>query len=94
MASPELVAQHGEETRDARFWKRHRKTRLSSYEASDIAMTSRATDDGVSEETAYAQSAQQAPSWGAGWGRIDRGGPAPAVTTSQLQDVGSLLRAV
>lgn len=91
MASPELLAERAEDGRDGKFWKRHRKTRLSSNGTSDIAMTSRTTDDAASEETAYAQSAQQAPSWGAGWGRIDRGGPAPT-STSQLQDVGALLR--
>ncbi|KAH0523934.1 hypothetical protein TsFJ059_008876 [Trichoderma semiorbis] len=38
----------------------------------------------------YAQ--QELPSWGAGWGRIDRGGPPPLATSMQLQDVGSLLK--
>ncbi|KAK1244445.1 hypothetical protein MKX07_003244 [Trichoderma sp. CBMAI-0711] len=34
---------------------------------------------------------QEVPSWGAGWGRIDRGGP-PMAPSMQLQDVGSLLK--
>ncbi|TFB01245.1 hypothetical protein CCMA1212_006880 [Trichoderma ghanense] len=35
---------------------------------------------------------QEMPSWGAGWGRIDRGGPPPLAASMQLQDVGSLLK--
>ncbi|KAM0462058.1 hypothetical protein ACHAO4_001250 [Trichoderma viride] len=35
---------------------------------------------------------QELPTWGAGWGRIDRGGPPPLATAMQLQDVGSLLK--
>ncbi|PTB64797.1 inorganic phosphate transporter [Trichoderma citrinoviride] len=35
---------------------------------------------------------QELPSWGAGWGRIDRGGPPPLAASMQLQDVGSLLK--
>lgn len=36
---------------------------------------------------------QELPTWGAGWGRIDRGGPPPLAGASmQLQDVGSLLK--
>ncbi|EHK20878.1 uncharacterized protein TRIVIDRAFT_59225 [Trichoderma virens Gv29-8] len=38
------------------------------------------------------QYGQELPSWGAGWGRIDRGGPPPLTTSMQLQDVGSLLK--
>ncbi|KAL6866879.1 major facilitator superfamily domain-containing protein [Trichoderma novae-zelandiae] len=35
---------------------------------------------------------QEMPSWGAGWGRIDRGGHPPLAASMQLQDVGSLLK--
>ncbi|KND92242.1 Repressible high-affinity phosphate permease [Tolypocladium ophioglossoides CBS 100239] len=102
MASPELVAENARQQK-SHFWRRSRKPRIGSGGLNEIALRSRSpgpngNGDGGSEDGAASTTSQtmlhqqQLPTWGAGWGRIDRGGPAPTSENMQLQDVGSLLR--
>ncbi|KAI1763726.1 phosphate permease [Hypoxylon sp. FL1150] len=57
----------------------------------DAASSSRATGLAISSETVVANTGVL-PGWGAGWGRMDRGGRPLTMENIQLQDVGSLLR--
>ncbi|KAF4997890.1 hypothetical protein FGRMN_3529 [Fusarium graminum] len=96
MTSPELMAETSR-LRKTRLWRRHRKAKSSS--GTDIALSTRSSgtaDDEIFPSGAPAPAATSPPpppppSWGAGWGRIDRGGPPPLLNSVQLQDVGSLL---
>jgi PHS family inorganic phosphate transporter-like MFS transporter len=96
MTSPELMAETSR-LRKTRLWRRHRKAKSSS--GTDIALSTRssgtADDDifpaGPPGATTTSPPPPPPPSWGAGWGRIDRGGPPPLLNSVQLQDVGSLL---
>ncbi|POR39609.1 Repressible high-affinity phosphate permease [Tolypocladium paradoxum] len=101
MAPPELVAENARQ-RKSRFSRRNRKARAGSDGPNEIALRSRGprpngTGDGGSADGAASTTSQtmlhqqQLPTWGAGWGRIDRGGPPPLSRNMQLQDVGSLL---
>jgi PHS family inorganic phosphate transporter-like MFS transporter len=86
--------------RKSHFWRRRRNAKYrSGSDINDIAMSNRSSavardsyTNGVApfDHTAGHQQ-QQMPTWGAGWGRIDRGGP-PPMNTAQLQDVGQLLQ--
>ena len=93
MASPELAAQNSRQQR-ARFWRRRRRTRNTSSGSNEIALRHRGVDstsgdsDGSSTVQGAAQQ-QEVPTWGAGWGRIDRGEPPSSVP---LHDVGMLLK--
>ncbi|KAF5020525.1 hypothetical protein F66182_7457 [Fusarium sp. NRRL 66182] len=96
MTSPELMAETSR-LRRPRLWRRHCKAKSSS--GTDIALSTRSsgtTDDDIFPASTPAPGAasppQPPPSWGAGWGRIDRGGPPPLLSSVQLQDVGSLLK--
>lgn len=104
MASPELVAENARQQK-SRFWRRSRKSRIGSDGSNEIALRSRSprangNGDGGSADGAASTTSQtmlhqqQLPTWGAGWGRIDRGGPPPLSDNMRLQDVGSLLRPV
>lgn len=84
--------------RKSRFWRRRKNAKYrSSSDTNDIAMSNRssavARDSYPNGVTPFDPIAghQQMPTWGAGWGRIDRGGP-PPMNTAELQDVGQLLR--
>ncbi|KAL2681029.1 hypothetical protein Neosp_008632 [[Neocosmospora] mangrovei] len=97
MTSPELMAETSR-LRRPRFWRRHRKAK-SSNGTNEIALSTRSsgtTDDDIFPAGAPVpvpmSPPQPPPSWGAGWGRIDRGGPPPLLNSVQLQDVGSLLK--
>ncbi|KAK5991350.1 Repressible high-affinity phosphate permease [Cladobotryum mycophilum] len=88
-----------------RFWrKRSRKSRSRGTDEIALGNRSRSTSlrdnvnsdevtlgDGFTLPGSQPQYQQEAPTWGAGWGRIDRGQP-PVTTSMQLQDVGSLLK--
>ncbi|KAF4986461.1 hypothetical protein FDECE_15948 [Fusarium decemcellulare] len=96
MTSPELMAETSR-LRRPRLWRRHRKAK-SSNGTNEIALSTRSS--GTGDEDVFpsgvpmppaANPPQPPPSWGAGWGRIDRGGPPPLLNSVQLQDVGSLL---
>ncbi|KHN99818.1 phosphate permease [Metarhizium album ARSEF 1941] len=95
MASPEVVAENMRQKRH-RFWQRNRKARMSSDGSNEIALRNRTsgTTAGSSDAEHLTQAGlpqQQLPTWGAGWGRIDRGSP-PTGNSVQLNDVGMLLR--
>jgi PHS family inorganic phosphate transporter-like MFS transporter len=98
MTSPELMAETSR-LRKPRLWRRHRKAKSSS--GTDIALSTRSSgtvEDDIfpagapAPATASSPPPPPPPSWGAGWGRIDRGGPPPLLNSVQLQDVGSLLK--
>lgn len=101
MTSPELAAEDIRQQR-ARLWRRKRMARLSSEGSNEIALQIRGAeqDEGTgsaSDATRTSDSQlrqQQPPSWGAGWGRIDRGRPPTLMTNVHLQDVGMLLKPV
>ncbi|PHH66083.1 hypothetical protein CDD81_608 [Ophiocordyceps australis] len=103
MASPEEVAAAAaRQGKSTCCWRRKRKCRMGSDGSNEIALRSRSPrsgteDDGVSAVEQQQQQPpqpqpQQVPTWGAGWGRIDRGGPPTTKSNMQLQDVGSLLQ--
>ncbi|PHH84714.1 hypothetical protein CDD83_1507 [Cordyceps sp. RAO-2017] len=94
--------QQQQQQRRRRLWSRSRKRRAGSDGSNEIALRSRSLrSDGHDDESGGAagteqtmaprQQHEQLPAWGAGWGRIDRGGPPPTTSNMQLQDVGMLL---
>ncbi|PWI71406.1 phosphate:H+ symporter [Purpureocillium lilacinum] len=101
MASPELADENSRQQK-TRFWQRHRKARSTSDGSTELALRERngangqadgASADGAGSTTSQMMlHQQQLPTWGAGWGRIDRGGPPQVAGNMQLQDVGMLLR--
>lgn len=98
MTSPELMAESSRQRKS--FWRRNRKSKSSSDGTNDIALSARSSrtveDDcfpaGAPTSIPVPPPHQPAPSWGAGWGRIDRGRPPPLLSSVKLQDVGSLLQ--
>ena len=92
MTAPDVRAES--ERRRRRFWRRSNRSTASREEPEGYAMSNRSSAAG---EEMYSSTAidihahQQPPTWGAGWGRIDRGGPPPLVNSTRLQDVGQLL---
>lgn len=96
MTSPEIMAENAR-MRRPRFWRKRHKAKTSSEDTNEIAMSTRSsatTDDEIFRSGPPAPQAvnQPPPSWGAGWGRIDRGGPPPLLNSVQFQDVGMLLK--
>lgn len=101
MTSPELVAQNARAPPRKRtaFFRRHSRSggnreNLRSAGSNTFATSrtgSAAGDSGSIEMTVASPADQAAPSWGAGWGRVERTGPSPALDTAQLRDVGALL---
>jgi MFS transporter, PHS family, inorganic phosphate transporter len=87
------------------FWNRRRRARDSGQGSTNITLTSRPS--GTSQDISTAETTQiagaaswplpeqppalAAPTWGAGWGRIDRGRPPPGMSEVELHDVGMLL---
>lgn len=97
MTSPELVAENSR-LRKTRLWRKHHKAKTSSEGTNEIALSTRSSataDDDIFPAGAPMSmnhaTPQPPPSWGAGWGRVDRGGPPPLLNAVQLQDVGMLL---
>ncbi|KAJ0379352.1 hypothetical protein COL26b_002521 [Colletotrichum chrysophilum] len=98
MTSPDLLAEEERRRRNqTRFWRKRRKDRganNSTGSSDEYAMTFR--NSGVSSSygpsTANADEIppEQVPTWGAGWGRIDRG--AQPMENVKLHDAGNLLR--
>ncbi|KAI0899664.1 phosphate permease [Annulohypoxylon nitens] len=92
MSSPELVAQNAEMTnRSWMFWKRN-WSRPGTATAADCGASSSSTAGFAGSGDTVVASAGVLPGWGAGWGRIDRGGNPLAMDNIRLQDVGSLLK--
>lgn len=96
MDSPELLGDSAHQQRSS-FWRRSRKSRIGSDGSNEIALRNRASDMSCSSEEGESsrpglQQQQQLPTWGAGWGRIDRGAPPAMMNSVQLNDVGALLK--
>jgi MFS transporter, PHS family, inorganic phosphate transporter len=82
VASPELAAQNAH-SRKRHFWRgRSRAERQQGGRADSTSSTANIT-------TATPNAVP--PGWGAGWGRIDRGGQSVGLENIKLQDVGQLL---
>ncbi|KAI1210826.1 phosphate permease [Annulohypoxylon truncatum] len=92
MSTPEFMAQNSEmANRGWMFWKRDRN-RLGTATATDCGASSSSTAGFAGSGDTVVASAGVLPGWGAGWGRIDRGGNPLAMDNIRLQDVGSLLK--
>ncbi|KJZ77844.1 hypothetical protein HIM_03021 [Hirsutella minnesotensis 3608] len=93
MATPEFSATNCQtQRRGRRLWRRN-KSRLGSDGSNEIALRSRSiTSEGNEDDYAHGTCQQPLPTWGAGWGRIDRGDPPATMGNMQLQDVGMLLK--
>lgn len=85
--------------RKPHFWRSRKRARTNSDDTNDIALnvcnsrSGESTGQGTPDEPAQPTApGSEAPLWGAGWGRIDRGTPAVQMDEVQLHDVGSLLR--
>ncbi|KAI0152335.1 phosphate permease [Hypoxylon sp. NC0597] len=91
MTNPELAARGvNAPNKWWRFWRRNRPP--SSQGMSNYAPSSTSTAGFTASGDTVVASASVLPGWGAGWGRIDRGGNTLAMDNIRLQDVGSLLR--
>lgn len=98
MSSPELMAENTRDRR-SRIWGKGKKPRPVSDGTNEIALSSRSSRTNDGDEDIFVGGApvptqtppQPPPSWGAGWGRIDRGSPPPMINSVKLQDVGMLL---
>ncbi|QUC20758.1 uncharacterized protein UV8b_04999 [Ustilaginoidea virens] len=88
--SPELLAENSRQ-KSSRFWRRNSRTRMKSDRSNEIALRNRGSDISLDGQS-MTQEQLQLPTWGAGWGRIDRGAPTPKISSVQLNDVGMLLR--
>lgn len=92
--------------RKPQFWRRKKRSRGGSDTSNDIALSICNSRSGESQHTASGEmfgasgpapatapvSPEAVPTWGAGWGRIDKGRRAPGLNEVQLHDVGSLLQ--
>ncbi|CAM1503102.1 Fc.00g078780.m01.CDS01 [Cosmosporella sp. VM-42] len=98
MTSPEIMSENTRQ-RKTQFWRKNRNSKSSSHGSNDIALSTRSSgtcdDEIFPADPPMAMTApppQPLPSWGAGWGRIDRGRPPPLLNNVKLQDVGMLLQ--
>ncbi|KAI1775167.1 phosphate permease [Hypoxylon cercidicola] len=90
MTIPESALRNVKTKNGWRLWKRSPPS--NSEDGTGRAATSSTTAGfGMSGETVVANTGVL-PGWGAGWGRIDRGGSPLTMENIRLQDVGSLLR--
>jgi PHS family inorganic phosphate transporter-like MFS transporter len=85
MTSPELVALNAGSRRRG-FWRRNRRDQQDERPDS-TSSTSDMTGAPAGEGTTMSV----LPGWGAGWGRVDRGGHPLGMDNIRLQDVGRLL---
>lgn len=94
MAAPARVGPDEQQRRRRFCWRRCGRTlRAGSEGSNELALTSRGSrSDGADDDDGIGTKSQPLPEWGAGWGRIDRGGPPPTSGNMQLQDVGMLLK--
>lgn len=98
MTSPEIAVQQAQEMRKAtKTWRRKRG---SSEDTGDYEFESASSTTGIVGPSNMRQDGEANaggkggvfPGWGAGWGRIDRGGNPTSVENIGLRDVGNLLR--
>lgn len=108
MTSPEIAAQqqaHDYHSRRAGSrshgskWSRHRGGSGDTAGGYEMSSTSSTTGIVPPSGTAAREDGDTSgahggllPGWGAGWGRIDRGGHPTSIENINLQDVGHLLR--
>ncbi|KAI1877482.1 hypothetical protein JX265_003490 [Neoarthrinium moseri] len=97
MTSPELAAQQAQEMRNSpKKWRRNRggSEDTDHYDFESTSSTTGIVGGGNARQMGEANRSQGGvfPGWGAGWGRIDRGGNPTSVENIGLQDVGNLLR--
>lgn len=102
VSSQQQSHQRGRSYKSRLFWRRRRRTRAYSDETDDIALSSRGSA-GLQQQQQQPDSAVQepgpldrhlethVPTWGAGWGRIDRGRRVVSMQDVHLHDVGALL---
>ncbi|KAI1323200.1 phosphate permease [Xylariaceae sp. FL0255] len=90
MTSPEIAAQNAASRRRA-FWRRNRPNGDNDAEIHDERPDSASSTSNIAASALPPESMGVLPGWGAGWGRIDRGGRPLALENIRLQDVGSLL---
>ncbi|KAI1116879.1 major facilitator superfamily domain-containing protein [Nemania sp. NC0429] len=83
MTSPELAAQNAN-SRRRYFWSRSHRPHQAQRSNSTSSTTNIAS-------TRPEEPTATPPGWGAGWGRIDRGGQPVEMENIRLQDVGQLL---
>jgi MFS transporter, PHS family, inorganic phosphate transporter len=94
MTSPELAAQSSSSRKGGR---RYKNTRGGSQDSAHNEFSSASSTTGMVSPTSVLDGETRGahggvfPGWGAGWGRIDRGGNL-ATENIRLQDVGHLLR--
>lgn len=101
-ASPSSTASRGRRRRQHQqhhhhhlrrlIWRRESRNprRDGSVESNEMTLRGGCTPRSDPDHDA-GRKPDEVPEWGAGWGRIDRGGPSPAGSSMQLQDVGMLL---
>jgi MFS transporter, PHS family, inorganic phosphate transporter len=90
MTSPEIAAQQAQDPAKLKKWKRKRG---GSDETDNYDFESTSSTTGIVGPGDPAKGhAGVFPGWGAGWGRIDRGGNPTSVENIGLRDVGNLLR--
>ncbi|KAI0141821.1 phosphate permease [Xylariaceae sp. FL1272] len=82
MTSPEIAAQNAAD-RKRPFWRRRRQA--------EVQQRPESTSSSSNLHGTPADGIGVLPGWGAGWGRIDRGGNPLTMENIRLQDVGSLL---
>ncbi|ORY65222.1 major facilitator superfamily domain-containing protein [Pseudomassariella vexata] len=99
MTSPEFAAQQAHASkREGRRWKRKRGGSKdgAGYEMSSTSSTMGIVSSAVTtaREDGDVSGAHGGllPGWGAGWGRVDRGGHPTPIENIKLTDVGSLLK--
>ncbi|KAK9774757.1 putative Major facilitator superfamily domain-containing protein [Seiridium cardinale] len=97
MTSPEIAAQQAQEMR--KTGNKWRRKRGSSEDPGGLDFESSSSTTGIVRPSSLYQDAETRreyggvfPGWGAGWGRIDRGGNPTSVENIGLRDVGNLLR--
>ncbi|KAH8172154.1 sugar transporter domain-containing protein [Sarocladium implicatum] len=91
MTPPERPSQESTPPRKPRFFRqrRHRKERSQTE---SIALGDRGSRDVQTAGTYSSPADQEAPSWGAGWGRVGQDDAPGVVKPAELQDVGALLQ--
>ncbi|KAI0014325.1 H+ symporter, partial [Xylariaceae sp. FL0662B] len=91
MTSPELAAQNAHARKSRMRWWRDRDRRSNASQCTDCARSTSSTAEFATVGDATMVKSGVLPGWGAGWGRIDRGGNPLTMENIRLQDVGSLL---
>ncbi|OTB03363.1 hypothetical protein M426DRAFT_180057 [Hypoxylon sp. CI-4A] len=93
MSIPEQTPPIAKTSRRWTFWKRDSSfPNSNSNSVTNYTASSNTASGFTTSGDTIVANAGVLPGWGAGWGRIDRGGNSLAMNNVRLQDVGSLLR--